>query len=110
MRDLVAMLPRLPIGGDFQVDFAAAERRVLLCIADDAETTMAVIQSGLGALGQLLAHSAVEIEDGTIGADSLESLGFLMAELGDLAAACMTLSVHCRRASKSSAARSRPAI
>jgi hypothetical protein len=40
------------------------------------------------------------VEDGTIGADSLESLGFLMAELGDLAAACMTLAARCRRASE----------
>jgi hypothetical protein len=42
--------------------------------------------------------TSLPIEDGTIGADSLESLGFLMAELGDLAAACMTLAAHCRRA------------
>lgn len=77
---------------------------LLAALAADAETTMAVIHLGMGAIGQLLAHSAVVNEDGTIGADSLESLGFLMAELGDLAACCMTLSTRCRRAASQAAA------
>ncbi|VTU12860.1 hypothetical protein SRS16CHR_00099 [Variovorax sp. SRS16] len=71
---------------------------MLTAIAEDAQSTLATVHQGLGALGHLLAHSAVVIEDGTIGADSLESLGFLMAELGDLASACMTLAAQCRQA------------
>ena len=97
LRDLVAQLPRLPVDGRWNIDFQAADPALLATIAADAEATMAVIQSGLGAIGHLLAHSAVVIEDGTVGADSLESLGFLMAELGDLAAACMVLGAHCRQ-------------
>ena len=65
-------------------------------IADNAETVMAVCQNGLAALGHLLAHSAPVIEDGTISATSLEAIGWLMAELGDLSAECLLLSAEFR--------------
>jgi len=64
---------------------------------------MHAIQLGIGAIGHLLAHSAVAIEDGTIGADCIESLGFLVAELGDLSAACMTLAAQCNSAAAAGA-------
>jgi len=80
-----------------EIDFSAADPALLVVIAEDAETTMKAIHHGVGAIGHLLAHSAVVIEDGTISADCIESLGFLMAELGDLAAGCMTLATRCRR-------------
>ncbi|MBU1360123.1 MAG: hypothetical protein KJ901_15375 [Gammaproteobacteria bacterium] len=103
LRDLVAHLPHLPLGSSDTIDFPAATPRLLHTIADNADTTLSTIHSGLGAIGHLLAHSAVVIEDGTVGADSLESLGFLMAELGDLAAACLVLSGECRRAAAGAA-------
>lgn len=98
MRNLVENLPRLHLDASHKVDFQSAAPALLTTLAEAAETTMAVIQLGVGAIGNLLAHSAVDIEDGTISADCLESLGFLMAELGDLGAACMTLAAGCRRA------------
>lgn len=97
MRDLMANLPRLPLTKKQEIDFQAASPDLLVAIGDDAETAMNVIHMGIGALGQLLAHSAVVIEDGTIGADCVEHIGFLMSELGDLAARCMTLAARCRR-------------
>lgn len=66
-------------------------------IAENAETVMAVCQNGMAALGHLLAHSAPVIEDGTIGADSLEALGWLMAEIGDLSVECMQLAARHRK-------------
>lgn len=63
-------------------------------IGENAATVMAVCQNGLAALGHLLAHSAPVIEDGTVGADSVEALGWLMAEVGDLAAVCLTLATR----------------
>jgi hypothetical protein len=98
MRELLAQLQSLPATSFSGADLRACEGTSLAAVAEDAETTVSTIHQGLGAIGHLLAHSAVPIEDGTIGADTLESLGFLMAELGDLAAACMTLAAHCRRA------------
>jgi len=82
---------------DQQVDYQATDPGVLAVIGTAAETTMNVLHRGIGSIGNLLAHSAVAIEDGSISADSIESLGYLMAELGALAAGCMVLSSQCRR-------------
>ncbi|MDP1998722.1 MAG: hypothetical protein Q8K22_03910 [Rhodoferax sp.] len=87
----------LPLIKKQDIDFQAADPTLLVSIGDDAETTMNTIHHGIGAIGHLLAHSAVAIEDGTVGAESIEHLGYLMAELGDLAAGCMTLASRCRR-------------
>ncbi|WP_093377448.1 hypothetical protein [Variovorax sp. OV329] len=76
MRGLLNHLGRLSLDGQGQFDLSACEAPVLEAIVEDAETTLAAIHSGLSAIGHLLAHSAVVIEDGTVGADSLESLGF----------------------------------
>lgn len=97
MRDLLERLPRLPQTPKQEIDFQAAAPDLLVAIAEDAETAMSVMHMGIGAIGQLLAHSAVVIEDGTVSADCVESLGFLISELGDLAARCMTLAARCRR-------------
>lgn len=98
-RRLIQSLPYLSVDNAIRgPDFERSPRALLAAIGDDAEATMSTIHLGLGAIGQLLAHASPEAEDRTISADSLESLGFLMAELGDLAAACMTLAAHCRRA------------
>lgn len=64
-------------------------------IADHAEASMRVIQLGLAAIGHLLAQSAVQVEERTIPSESVESLGVLMAELGELAALCHQLGVDC---------------
>jgi hypothetical protein len=66
-------------------------------IADNAETVGAVCQNGMAALGHLLAHSAPVIEDGSIGADSIEAIGYLLAEIGDLNVACMLLAADLRQ-------------
>ncbi|GAB3647251.1 hypothetical protein [Ramlibacter alkalitolerans] len=60
-------------------------------IADHAATSMRVITLGLAAIGDLLAQSAVQVEERRIPTESVESLGRLMAELGDLAALCHQL-------------------
>jgi hypothetical protein len=52
---------------------------------------MRVIHLGLSAIGSLLAQSAVQVEEHTIPAESVENLGRLMAELGELAALCHEL-------------------
>lgn len=96
MRDLLSKLPMLPMDSKQDVDFQAADPALLRSLAEDAETTMNTIHSGIGAIGHLLAHSAVVIEDGTVGADSIECLGYLLAEISDMAASCMTLASRCR--------------
>ena len=98
MRDLLDWLPMLPVKeSNQQVDYQAADPAVLIVLAEAAETTMNVLHSGIGSIGNLLAHSAVAIEDGSISSDSVEALGYLMAELGALAAGSMVLAARCRR-------------
>ncbi len=97
MRSLLQGLTKLPVNTRLEVDYGAADRTQLVSLLDDAETTVNVIHLGIGAIGHLLAHSAVAIEDGSISSDCVEAIGFLIAELGDMAGHCMTLSAHCRR-------------
>ncbi|PKO63204.1 MAG: hypothetical protein CVU24_00460 [Betaproteobacteria bacterium HGW-Betaproteobacteria-18] len=97
MRNLMDWLPMLPVTSAQQVDYQAADPAVLIVLAEAAETTMNVLHSGIGSIGNLLAHSAVAIEDGSISSDSVEALGHLMAELGALAAGSMVLAARCRR-------------
>lgn len=57
-------------------------------VVEHAQASMQVIQLGLAAIGHLLAQSAVQVEEQTIPSERVESLGTLMAELGELAALC----------------------
>lgn len=97
MRDLLTQLrqvqPEVAVGG---AEALAYELNDLL--AERAETVMAVCQSGMAAVGQLMAHASPVIEDGTVSADSVEALGWLIAELGDLSGYCFVLASECRRA------------
>lgn len=97
MRDLLNLLRQVePVAGrNVSTSIPTSLRQPL---SENAETVMAVCQNGMTALGHLLAHSSPVIEDGTVGADSVEALGWLIAELGDLTAYCLVLAAECRRA------------
>jgi len=97
LRELLIRLPLLPVTDGRDIDFAAADAALLVGIADNADTTLQVLHRGVGAIGSLLAQSAVAIEDGSIDAESVEAVGFLIAELGDLGAGCMQLAARCRQ-------------
>lgn len=98
MRTLVQQLPGLAVGAGGDIDFANCPAALLASVAENAETTAALMGRGLSAVGCLMAYAAVEIEDGSITSDSVEALGWLMAELGDIAAVCFVLASHCRQA------------
>lgn len=93
MRQLLADLRALGAATADELT-GAQQQKLLQRVGENAATVMSVCQNGLAALGHLLAHSAPVIEDGTVGADSVEALGWLMAEVGDLAAVCLTLATH----------------
>ncbi len=97
IRNLLQYLPRLPLNGEKKIDFPGADAELLVAIADDAETTVGVFHYGIGAIGHLLSQSAVAIEDGTMGADCVESLGYLLAELSEFSAGIMILAAQRRR-------------
>lgn len=97
LRELFVRLPLLPVTEGRDIDYKAADAALLVGIADNADVTMQVLHRGVGAIGSLLAQSAVAIEDGSIDAECVESIGFLLFELGDLGAVCMQLAARCRQ-------------
>lgn len=94
-RDLLHQLPMLPTRLDCGVDYEAADAALLLALAENGETVMNTFQQGLSALGVILAHAAPEVGS-EIGNDTIEALGWLMAETADIAAALLVLSRACR--------------
>ena len=90
-RDLLHQLPLLPTRPDFSVDYQAADAALLLALAENGETVMNAFQHGLSALGVILAHASPEV-----GSDTIEALGWFMAETADLAAALLVLTRACR--------------
>ena len=97
-RSLLVLLPRLVVNGQGQPDFDASDATVLVNIAEAAELLQRILQLGVSAIGQLLAHASVQVETGELAQDTVEALGWLLAELGDAAAACVELAAPCRHA------------
>jgi hypothetical protein len=97
-RSLMALLPRMAVGEDTRPNLDACDRVVLVQIAEAAELLQRVLQRGVAACGQLLAHASVQVETGELDQDTVEALGWLLAEMGDVSAACVELAAPCRRA------------
>ena len=93
-RDLLHQLPLLPIRPDFSVDYEAADAALLLAVAENGETVMNAFQLGLSALGVILAHASPEVGS-EIGSDTIEALGWFMAETADIASALLVLTRSC---------------
>lgn len=74
-----------------------SDRATLLAAGQNAESIARALHMGIGAIGQLLATSAPQIDDGSVGSDAIEALGWLMAELGDLGAELAVMAIQCRR-------------
>jgi hypothetical protein len=101
MRELLELLRQL--APDNRCEFSElTTKHSQAQLATNATTVMAVCNQGMAAIGHLLAHSAPVIEDGTIGADTVEALGWLLAELGDMAAYCVVLATQHRTANDTS--------
>ena len=98
IRELMECLPRLHVDADGQPDFVGSSPSLLLDIAEHADDLAGAFSRGMSALGVLIAHASVEIEDGTFGYDAVESVGWLYAEIAACTAKCIELSAQCRRA------------
>ena len=94
-RDLLRQLPLLTTRPDFSVDYEAVDAALLLALAENGETVMNTFQQGLSALGVILAHASPEVGS-EIGSDTIEALGWFMAETADIAAALLVLTRACR--------------
>jgi hypothetical protein len=97
MRALFDALPSTRTDGKGRIDFAATPPALLATVADYAEITATGIGLGLSAVGNLIPYAAPEMGDGTVSSDTIEALGWMITELGDMAAACLVLATLCRR-------------
>ena len=95
VRDLLHQLPLLLTRPDFGVDYEAADAALLLALAENGEAVISTFQQGLSALGVILAHASPEVGS-EIGRDTIEALGWFMAETADIAATLLVLTRACR--------------
>ena len=98
IRAVLRSLPLFTTTSQGAIDFVSADANLLLQTAEAADTIARSLHLGTSAIGQLMAHSAPELEDGTISSDSVEALGWLLSTLGELGAQMAMLAVHCGRA------------
>lgn len=98
LRQLLLALPKLKVADDGRTDFVASDPGLLVQIAEAAEVLQRVISLGTSAVGQLMAYASVDIDTGEFSQEAVEALGWLLAELGSGAAACMELAAPCREA------------
>ena len=98
LRDLLVLLPQLVTDKQGKLNLLASSPSLVLEVAERAETSVKAINRGIAAVGNLIPYAAPEIEDGTIAMGTVEALGWLLSELGELAATCMVLAAECRQA------------
>ena len=97
MRDLLLGLPMLAAVPGETILYEDSDPDLLVQLADQAEIIGNTINLGLVAIGHVMACAAPEIECGEVPGDTVEALGYLLAELSDFAAVAFTLSQACRR-------------
>lgn len=93
---LLRTLPSLALGGDGRPDYSLTHPAVLRDLAEHAEDCMRLAQAGMRGIGALLVHAAPEADVGSVPGEVIESLGHLLAELGELAAEGMVMAAACR--------------
>lgn len=95
--NLTLLMPHLSVTPTGEIDYAAADPALLVQLADAADALLLITHIGTFAVGRLLAHAEIEpLGDETV-ADSVEALGWLVAELNDMAGPLHRISAACRR-------------
>lgn len=98
LRDLILRLPMLATAEEGSPDLLASSPSLLLELSECAQDAAQAISLGIAAVGNIVAYAAPEVEDGTIPKECIEALGWLLSELGEVAAACNVLAADCRQA------------
>jgi hypothetical protein len=98
LRDLLVNLPYLQTSASGGLNMLGSSQTVVLQIAEQAEACAQALSLGIAAVGTLIPFAAPEIEDGTVPMGTVEAVGWLLSELGEVAAACTVLAAECRQA------------
>lgn len=97
LHNFMLLLPYLQVTATSEIDYEGANPALLVQLADAAEAVLLMTHIGTSAVGRLLAQAGIEpLGDETV-ADSIEALGWLVAELNDMAGAVHRISAACRR-------------
>ena len=96
--DLIRHLPCCEVSATGEIEYDASDSALIQRIGEIAAQVMATMHRGTAAIGLLLANAGPEIETQSLSADVVTDLGFLLAELADLAAQCDLIATSCRRA------------
>ena len=97
LRDLLWLMPLLPVSDRGEIVYNAASPALLKQLGANADLSMRTLHRGTAAIGRLLVAVSPEIGTGALSADAMEAIGWLLAEIGDLAATAQCLSVACHR-------------
>ena len=111
MHDLLLLLPMLsivrgePTPAEHEaiapmIDWQGSEAAVVAAIATEAGRVSLAAAHGITAIGHLLTASAPEIELSDISAETVEAVGRVLAELGELAAVCGYLEASARHVTR----------
>lgn len=95
--NLLLLMPHLALTSKSEIDYAGADPALLMHLADAADSALLIIHIGTSAVDRLLDQAGIEPLGGATVADSIEALGWLVAELNDMAGAVHRISAACRR-------------
>ncbi|TYQ03464.1 UNVERIFIED_ORG: hypothetical protein JN05_05278 [Zoogloea ramigera] len=95
--NLVLLMPHLALTSKSEIDYAGSDPALLVQLADAADAVLLITHMGSSAIGRLLAQAGIEPLSDAAVADSIEALGWLVAELNDMAGAVHRISAACRR-------------
>lgn len=103
VHQILHALPNFPTLSTGKIDYTRADLALLLQTAEAADTLTRSLHLGTSAIGQLMAHAAPELEDGTVSSDAVEALGWLLSALGEMGAQMAVLALQCARAAAAQA-------
>ena len=78
------------------LDYAGSNPYLVKELGNHLDTLMGVCFSGTRAVGHLLALASPEVEGGEVSQDTIEGLGWLLSELGDMGAWATVMSQQCK--------------
>jgi hypothetical protein len=94
---LLVRLPLLKTKRSGEIDFKRSPAALLGEIALHAGDSVQALNLGLAAVGNLWAIAAVEIDDGTIPMEAVESFGWMLSVLSECSAALLVLGAECQQ-------------
>lgn len=78
------------------LDYAGSNPYLVKELGNHLDTLVGVCFSGTRAVGHLLALASPEVEGGEVSQDTIEGLGWLLSELGDMGAWATVISQQCK--------------